>query len=184
MSNGSHHPSPPDDQRHKMTLLWTQAHSTVRGYVAMVIRDRHAVEDVVQDVATAIAQDFEQYDPSKPFKSWALGIARHRVLQYLDRSKRDRHLFNDEILQQLAEQTQAYAARQLEYEDALEDCLSALPAKTREIVVLKYLRDMPAREIANLHNQTLGSVTGVLRRARAALAQCIKTRLDGVGVAG
>lgn len=173
-----------EQQRRRMALLWTQAQPAVRGYVAMVVRDRHAVEDVVQDVAVAIARDFETYDPVKPFKPWALGVARHRVLQYLDRNKRDRLVFDNEVLASLAQRAEALSSRQIEHEEALEHCIAQLPAKMREIIVMKYLRDLRVREIADLKQQTLGTITGVLRRARSVLTLCLKQRLSKQGGAG
>ena len=161
-----------------MALLWTRAQPAIRGFIAMTIRDRHAVEDVTQEVAVAIAKDFAAYDSSRSFKSWALGIARFRVLQYLDKTRRDRLIFSDDILSRLAEQSENLSTHQVDYETALEYCLAKLPEKTRRVVVMKYQRDLLVREIAEQSDTTPGVVTGLLRRARVMLAVCVRQRLS------
>ncbi len=168
---------PEEKKRQELALFWTQAQPVVRNYIAMSIRDRHAADDIIQEVAVAIARDYDSYDLNRSFKSWALGVARHRVLQYLDKVKRDRLVFDDDLLLRFSKKIEDISTRQIDYEMALEHCLSELPKNTSQVVLMKYLKNLRVREIAEITGRSQGAVTGLLRTARNILGNCISKRV-------
>ena len=56
---------------------WTLAQPAVSAFVHAWVQDRAERDDVLQEVAVAVLESYEAYDPSRPFLPWALGIARH-----------------------------------------------------------------------------------------------------------
>ena len=60
----------------EMAALWVQSQSIVSAYITANVIDLHHAEDLIQDVAKAVAEKFDAFDRSRPFTPWVLGIAR------------------------------------------------------------------------------------------------------------
>jgi RNA polymerase sigma-70 factor (ECF subfamily) len=149
----------------------------VSAYVFASVSGFHDAEDVVQQIAQELARRFEQYDPDRPFVAWALWIAKSRVIDFYRRSKRDHLVFPDGLLDQLGQAIAERCAERHERREALEQCLEHLPERSRQLLDLRYLEDMPANQIATVTDSTAGSVRVLLTRVRGALAECIHRRL-------
>ena len=91
-----------DEQIRKATRHWTLAQPVVSAFITSVVRDFTARDDVLQEIAVAVIETFDRYDPERPFVGWALGIARNQVRLYLRRKQRDRLIFDEEIIARLA----------------------------------------------------------------------------------
>lgn len=173
--------TPHQEQMRRLTLLWMKAQPVVAAFIASAVRDRHAVEDLTQEVAAAVASSFERYDPDQPFTPWAIGFARHKVLHHLRSHKRDRHVFDESLVAGLAEahvdQAERYDARR----EALAFCLERSPEKVRSVLGLRYVREMEVGKIADRLGRTPGAVSNLLYRSRTALAECIRRRLRAEG---
>ena len=66
------------DPSKNLTLLWMQAQPGIEAYLNGMIRDRAIAEDLLQQVALTVTEKFEQFDASRSFTGWAMGIARYR----------------------------------------------------------------------------------------------------------
>jgi RNA polymerase sigma-70 factor (ECF subfamily) len=165
------------ESRQQFTHLWLQAEPSVSAYVFASISGFHDAEDVVQQIAQELARRFEQYDRDRAFVAWALWIAKSRVIDFYRRSKRDHLVFSDELLDQLGQAIAERDARRHERREALEQCLEHLPERSRQLLDLRYLEEMPAGKIAAVTDSTAGSVRVLLTRVRGALAECIHRRL-------
>ena len=86
------------DMRRKLNVLWTNAHIVVSGYVRSMVIDFHLAEDVLQETAATVAEKFADYDQSRPFLPWALGIAKNKILHALRTSSRDRLVFDESVV--------------------------------------------------------------------------------------
>ena len=163
--------------RQQFTWRWLQAEPSVSAYVFAAISGFHDAEDVVQQIAQELARRFEEYDPDRPFVAWALWIAKSRVIDFYRRSKRDHLVFSDELLKQLGEVIVQRSGQRHQRREALEQCLENLPERSRRLLDMRYLDEMPASAIASATDSTTGSVRVLLTRVRGALAECIHRRL-------
>src|SRR5688572_15338315 len=66
----------------ELAELMAEAWTAIAAYVGAELRDRHAAEDVVQEIGHAISQGSERYDSTRPFLNWAFGVARIQVLRH------------------------------------------------------------------------------------------------------
>lgn len=165
------------ESRQQFTHLWLQAEPSVSAYVFASVSGFHDAEDVVQQIAQELARRFEQYDPDRPFVAWALWIAKSRVIDFYRRSKRDHLAFSDELLDRLGQAIAEQSTERNERREALEQCLEHLPERSRQLLDLRYLEEMPASQIATVTDSTAGSVRVLLTRVRGAIAECIHRRL-------
>lgn len=164
-----------------MTQLWMQAQPVVTAYIASVVRDRHHIEDLTQETAATIASAFDRYDADRPFTPWALGVARNKVLMYLRTAKRDKHLFDEQLLSGLAEAHQRLAESFVDRKHALHECLEQLPDQSKSLLRRRYFENEQVKAIAASMDRTEGAVSTMLYRLRAALLRCIQQRLKSSG---
>ncbi len=70
------------EARRELNVLWTKAHAVVLSYIRSTVIDFHRAEDVLQETAGTVAEKFSEYDSSRPFLPWALGIARSKIVEH------------------------------------------------------------------------------------------------------
>lgn len=168
----------PDDARPQLAALWEQARPAVFAYLTATVYDFHRAEDLLQEVAVAIAGKFHAYDPQRSFLAWAIGIARNRTLLYFREQARDRQHFSETTLQNLSN-----AAEQLSPDDgsfrreALRHCLGKIVGRRRRVLDLRYTGDQSIAAIASQLGMTANAVKIMLHRVRAALEECVERRL-------
>ena len=172
-----------DEQTRQATRLWTLAQPVVSAFVTSVVRDFASRDDVLQEVAIAVIESFDRYDPGRPFNAWALGIAQNQVRLYLRRRQRERLVFDDDLIASLASAFEATTPERLRPLDFLKDCLDGLPGRARELCDLRYTRELKPATIAESVGMTANSVAKALQRIRDQLRACIeqKAALEGRG---
>lgn len=158
----------------EMTLYWTQSQPIVAAYISSAIPNFEDANDVLQSVALAIVRSYEKYNKQTPFTAWAVGIARNEILHFYRKTGRDRHVFDDELIQQIAEVYQEKSAELNEIKKALEQCMSKLQGRWKQIIDLRYLRGMDARRIGQSFGISPNAVFALLHRIRLSLRECIQ----------
>ncbi len=170
-----------EENTRKATRHWTLAQPVVSAYVTSIVRDIAARDDVLQDIAVAVIESFDSYDAERPFVGWALGIAQNQVALYLRRVRRDRLVFDEHTIANLATAF-ASISDQISKLDYLRDCLQRLEGRARELCDLRYQHDQKPAAIADAVGMTANSVAKALQRVRDQLRECIdhKAAMEGV----
>jgi RNA polymerase sigma-70 factor (ECF subfamily) len=165
------------DSQSAFLSLFLRHQVEVRAFIGALVRDRHAAEDVFQEVALTLWHEFGRYDRTRPFGAWARGIAAKKVLQRWHKDARRPVPFSPEAIQALLdahERTETAASLRAE---ALEQCLEQLPEKSRRLLALRYEQSLKLAEIAGRLRASLDAVHKALCRLRARLQECVQRRL-------
>ena len=149
----------------------------IRAFNGSIVRRPTVCDEVFQDVALTLWEQFDRYDPRRSFGAWARGIARNKILQRLRRDRRFPVLLSPEAISAVLEAFDRTEQRASARTEALQECLQALPANSRELLRLRYGEDHKPRQIAAGSGRTVEAVYQVLCRIRAALDKCIRGRL-------
>src|SRR5262249_49479263 len=149
----------------------------LRAFIAAVVRDRHARDDVFQEVALALWQEFPRYDPLRPFGAWGRGIAANKLLQRWQKAKRTPVAFSPQALQAVLDAFDRTERSAPPEEDALEQCLARLPDNQRQLLTYRYQRSLKLAQIAELLGTTADAVHKALSRLRVRLRRCVEQRL-------
>jgi RNA polymerase sigma-70 factor (ECF subfamily) len=168
------------DKLKKLTVLWADAQPKVAGFVGAFIHNYSDAQDIVQEVAKAAVEAIDSYDLDKPFGPWVLGVARFKVIDYLRRHGKDRHVFDNDAINHLAG---AYAKRDDQLDDmksALADCMQSLSQRERDALNLRYVDDAKPAEVAEELHINAGTARVLLHRIRQALADCVKRKIAEV----
>ncbi|MBL8898328.1 MAG: sigma-70 family RNA polymerase sigma factor [Planctomycetes bacterium] len=121
--------------------------------------DRHAAEDVVQEVFVQAWRKLGELREAERFRAWIAAIARHRA-RSVRRSdeRRGRRLAREIAVDGLAAGRGAeHGLARLEQEELLAE-LRALPEAYRETIALRYVEGLSTEEIAAVTELTPGSV--------------------------
>lgn len=152
----------------------------IKAYAYAVMHDYHLAEDVLQEVGVVLIRRCADYDSSRSFLSWALGITRRKTLETLRARGRDRVMYLDEDALDCLDvafekaNTGDYMRHR---EDALAVCLKRLSLKGREVFGMKYVKRMSAQSIAAVRKQTVASINSLLQRLRAKLIECVEQQM-------
>jgi len=168
----------PDDSRAALAGHWEQARPAVFAFLTATIYDFHRAEDLLQEVAVAVASQYHEYDRNRSFLAWAMGIARNRTLLYFREQARDRQHFSDATVQLLSDAAARVAEdSNASQRDALRHCLTKTVGRRRRILDLRYSGGLSIAEIATQLDTTSNAVKIALHRVRLSLEQCIRRRV-------
>jgi len=147
---------------------------TVKGYLLAATGKVQDAEDLVQAVWTAVWSRFDQYDEARPFRAWALGVARMEVLKWRQRLARGREVLSDDVLDALTRVAAETGGEDDTWKRRLQACLERLAEKARHIVGLRYGKAVPIEEIARSEGKNAGAIKMILARSRRALRDCLE----------
>jgi len=140
-------------------------------------RDRAVAEDLVQEVFVAALGSLDRFRGDSQLYTWLRSIAFHKLNDYYRRRAREPRYeesdpeIKDLKLEQATDDEQPVLAA-LESEETRQEVYQALedlPNDYQEVLVLKYLEEMPVLKISKVMDRSPKSVEGLLSRARRAL---------------
>ena len=167
-----------NEERARLAALWEQARPAVFAYLTATVYDFHRAEDLLQEVAVAVATKFHTYDPERSFLAWSIGIARNRALLYFREQARDRQHFTEATLQTLGDAAEKLAQEEGSLKrEALRHCLARIVGRRRRVLDLRYTGERSIADIATELEMTGNAVKIMLHRVRATLEECVSRRI-------
>ena len=173
----------PSDVDAEFEELYRRSRDDVYAYVAGLLRDRSAAEDVT-------AQAFERaYRRRRTFKpgrgsrrAWLFGIARNAALDELRRRRRRARLVAEPENQSLvpAHEDAEGAIRRA----ALRSAMAELSARERELVALKFFAGLTNAEIASVTGTSetnAGTKLRVIQKLRRAMSSNAEPNGEATG---
>jgi RNA polymerase sigma-70 factor (ECF subfamily) len=155
----------------------------VRVFMAMHLGNQPDLDDLVQDVFVRAFAGLNTLRQTGAFRSWLIGIARNRVLEYLrerirtataDNSTLELLLYRSEL--DILDAGDDDARRVLELE-ALRDCIRRLPPESGRMIREHYFRGRSINELATDARKKEGAIRVMMFRLRAALRDCVRSRV-------
>jgi RNA polymerase sigma-70 factor (ECF subfamily) len=153
--------------RDALQELYQRYSGNVYRHVRGLVRDEHEAEDITQQVFLKLMSVLPQYESAKaPFGAWILRVARNLAIDHLRR--RQPVLAEDVFGSDTAiDET----GRRLSL--SLREALDGLPDEQRRVILLRQVRGMQPREIAQQLEKTEGSVHALLHRARNSMQSAL-----------
>lgn len=163
----------------EVVKLLIEHRSELFAFIFAALRDHHAAEEVMQNVAVVVCDKAKQFQKGSNFRAWAREIARRQVLQYIRESSRVPRAVAPAEIELLANAFQE-AERDGLLEDraeALQACLEGLSMRLSELIRLRYEGRLSLGQLAKRMGLQPESARKALYRARIALRKCIDSRL-------
>lgn len=164
-----------------LALRWVQSQAAISAYISANVSDAHHAEDLVQEVAQVVAEKYAEYDSDRSFTSWALGIARNRILKYYNTQARDRLVFSEAALGRLADALEKAEEQSEPRREALRLCLKKIAGRRREAIDLRYRDGARVTDIAEQFATSPTAVSVMLFRVRKSLLECVLRQIATEG---
>lgn len=145
----------------------------VFSYILHIVKDRDQAEDIFQETFVKAIMTIKQgrYTDSGKFSAWISRIAHNLIIDFYRQEKAENTVSTD------SDETDMLNRRDLA-EENIEDRLvteqihedvkriiDALPESQREVLVMRYYRDMSFKEIAEATNVSINTALGRMRYA-------------------
>jgi RNA polymerase sigma-70 factor (ECF subfamily) len=169
-----------DDRTERFIRDLTDHQGGLFAYLVALLGDVHESRNVLQETNLVLWRKAADFVEGTDFGAWARTIAHYQVLAHMRDKKRDRHLFDEELLRQIAERPQPVEDDEVRCV-ALRHCLAELPDGLRLLISQRYGPGGSIREIAQRLGKTEDAVKVALSRIRQRLMHCIGKRLAAEG---
>lgn len=176
-------PSPHQSQDDQFLRLYSEHEPSLHGFVRSLVPTRDDAREVMQEVAVALWRKFGDLSSAAEFRPWAFGVARMEVMAWRRDRGRDRHLFGDDALAILAEQSEQMSHQLDAQHEALEECLGKLPRDQNELVRAAYAPGVRIDQLASQQGRSAMALYKTLHRIRLALVECTRAVLAREGLA-
>jgi RNA polymerase sigma-70 factor (ECF subfamily) len=157
--------------------LFTKCQGRIQAFIRALVHDPTQADDVFQATSLVLWRSFATFRRDAEFLPWALGTARHQVLLHWRTRRRDRHVFSEALLADLADATTAAVESAEARLAALEGCIAGLPERQRDLVRMFYGENQSAAAIAERWDRTVHAVYKALKVMRRALFDCVSRKL-------
>jgi len=154
-------------------VLLNRHKSSVHSYIYYTVRDKDLTEDIFQEAFMKAIVTIKQgrYTENGKFKAWIMRIAHNLIIDYFRQERNENTVSNDEVESDLFNdirlcdgtveddivQNQVYAD--------VRKLIRHLPASQREVLELRYYKDMSFKEIAEITGVSINTALGRMRYA-------------------
>ena len=171
-------PVPQPEQYEAFVRLFVTNEGRLRGFLRTLLRDWNDVDEVMQETSLIAWRKFSQFDVTTNFMAWAAAIARFEALKHLRKQSRDRLVFNDEILDLLAEESLEKVDTLEHHCSALGKCLEKLDSRQKELLQLAYQPGVKFHEVAEQAGKSAQAFYKTIQRMRATLLDCAEKQMQ------
>lgn len=165
-------------QTDEFVNLLTEHQVDLRAYLLSSLGDYADAADVLQRTNLVLWKKASQFRTDAKFLPWAFKIARYEVLAFRRDSKRDRHVFSQEVVELMTDAAIEGSADIQDRRAALKECVKSLSEKNRELLLIRYNQDRSLKQVADMTGRTVDAVKSLFLRIRKSLARCIERRLN------
>ena len=150
--------------------LYRNARDDIYAYVATLLRDRSAAEDVTAAAFERAYRRQHSFDPERGTgRAWMFGIARHAALDELRRRKRSAELTHDPP----DESDGSDFASTVVDRAVLRAALGALQVRDRELIALRFHAGLDTAEVAGVLGISATNAGTQLHRAMTKLREAM-----------
>jgi RNA polymerase sigma-70 factor (ECF subfamily) len=154
-------------------VLLERYQSKVMSYIMLVVQNRDLADDIFQDTFTKVIVTIKsgRYQESGRFVGYLFRIAHNRIIDFfrhnqnspcVTEGEREYDIFNQVQLTD-ASYEDTLAARQVQRD--VRRLIMALPENQREVVIMRYYKDMSFKEIAEVTGVSINTALGRMRYA-------------------
>ena len=169
--------APPDFDQAKFIAALTRHQPALEAFCHAQLANRQDAQEALQATSVKLWEKAADWNTSTEFLPWAFAVARFTVLSMVRDRKRDRLVFDEDVVLAMAQEAETMAVEFEERREALGNCMQRLKAEQRGILDAHYLTGRTVREIANSTQRSESAVKMILLRLREQLSECIQRQL-------
>ncbi|MEM8945347.1 MAG: sigma-70 family RNA polymerase sigma factor [Planctomycetota bacterium] len=167
----------------RFVALFVRHQAAIHSFILTMLPSVVDSEEVLQESSMTMWKKFDQFEPNTNFRNWAFQIARYTTFNYVRRLGRDRHLFNESMMKQIADYAEEQNEELENRRRVLRQCIAKLEPRDTEVLSNCYSEDSTIAAYAERVNKTANAVTKQLGRIRRSLLKCVRRTLGLEGFA-
>ena len=171
------------ESRKRLMALMTRHQRRIFSYIYALVPDRYDAEDLLQETSLVICEKFDDFKEGTDFVAWACQIAYWRVRYSRQKFARSKVVFDQEIVDAVAQTASTMVEELDERHVALGNCLQKLHPRDRDLLLVRYESGSGVEEAAKRSGRTLQTAYKALARLRKLLLDCVSTKLASGGAA-
>ncbi len=154
-------------------VLLNRYKSNIHAYIYYIVRDRDLTEDIFQETFVKVIMTIKQgrYTENGKFKAWITRIAHNLIIDHFRQERNENTISNDEVEvdlfndMRLCEGTVEDHLVQAQVFSDVKKMVEYLPDNQREVLEMRYYRNMSFKEIADRTGVSINTALGRMRYA-------------------
>jgi RNA polymerase sigma-70 factor (ECF subfamily) len=171
------------ESRKRLMALMTRHQRQIFSYIYVLVPHRSDAEDLLQETSLLICEKFHEFKEGTDFVAWACQIAYWRVRYSRQKFARSKVVFDQHVVDTVAQTAGAMAKELDDRHEALCRCLEKLHPRDKELLMARYEPGGGVEEAARRSGRTVQTAYKALARLRKMLLDCVTTRLAHEGMA-
>ena len=167
---------PPEDDTRFIEAL-TRHQPALEAFCHANLANREDAGEVLQATCVKLWQKAADWNPETEFLPWAFTVARFTILSHYRDQKRDRLVFDEDVIHSMADEIEQAATAFDSRREALAKCMNKLDQRQRALLHEHYTVSQSLREIAEASGRSLSAVKMTLLRIRQQLSACIEREM-------
>ncbi|MBI1372416.1 MAG: sigma-70 family RNA polymerase sigma factor [Phycisphaera sp.] len=155
----------------------TRIQRRLSAYILSLLGNARGVEDVLQETNVVLWAKRGEFTPGTNFVGWAFRVAHFQVLAYRKTQGRDRHKFDDGLVESLAQVAEESTGDLDRQRRLLDECVEQLTDRQRDLLRQRYEQGHDVGAIATQAERQVASMYKALHRLRARLIECVDGKL-------
>ena len=155
----------------------TTSQGKLLAFILTLLPEINGANDVLQETHIEMWRQRGKFLSGTHFVAWACQIARYKVLEYRRSLAREKLVFDDQLVNQLAKDASEHAKRSLERVGILESCLASLSPRQRVLIGERYSMGRSLKQISQQLGRSASALGVTLFRIRRLLLECIERKL-------
>jgi len=162
-----------DEQNKKKMIDYERCIAPIFRFILLRIKNYHEAEDLTQTVFLKAWKGLPKYEEKNQFLSWLYAIARNTIVDYWKKKKE--FVFDSEKTD-ILEDCQDFLETLQEEEDfkGIINAIDLLSEDQQEIIILKFIEDLPNREISEIMERSEEAI----RQLQVRAIKSLKAHLD------
>src|SRR6266478_4832751 len=152
------------ERRKELMALMTRHQRRIFSYIYTLVPDRYDAEDLLQETSLVICEKFDAFEEGTDFVAWACQIAYWRIRYSRQKFARCKVVFNQEVLDAVAQTAGEMVEELDDRHEALAHCLAKLHPRDRELVLTRYEPGNGVPEAARRSGRSLQAAYKALNR--------------------
>lgn len=149
----------------------------IHAYVLSMVPNDTDADDILQEAAALMWENFHTFQPGTNFVSWAITIAKFQILKYQKQRKRSRLMLSEQVYDLLSSENEQLQEQSNERFKALRECLKKLPDKDQRFLQMRYSEGATAKTVAQQIGTSIDAVYRNGSRLNDLLLRCIRRTL-------
>ncbi|MDR3251756.1 MAG: sigma-70 family RNA polymerase sigma factor [Tannerella sp.] len=154
-------------------VLLNRYKKSIHSYIFYIVRNQELTEDIFQDTFLKVIMNIKQgrYTDNGKFKAWITRIAHNLIIDNYRLERNENTISNDEVEVDLLNDMrlcdtniEEEMVQEQVYSD-VKKLVRFLPENQREVIEMRYYRDMSFKEIADMTGVSINTALGRMRYA-------------------